>query len=59
MKKKRKKLRIYIVTYEPDDCYDYVTVRASSPERAKEIAIKREGLDEFQILDIVPKGKWR
>jgi len=57
--KRRKKLRTYIVTYEPDDCYDYITVRASSLERAKEIAMKKEQLDEYQIVDIVPKGKWR
>ena len=59
MSKKRKKLKTYIVTYEPHDCWDYITVKASSLKRAKEIAMKKEELDEFQIIDVVPKGKWR
>ncbi len=53
MKKKCKKLRTYIVTYEPDDCYDYIEVKAYSRKGAKKKAL--EDLEEYQIMGITRK----
>ena len=49
----RKKLKTYEVWYEPHDNWDIARVKASSPQKAKEIIMKREELAEDQIGRIV------